>query len=240
MSTCVISQPRLFPGLHYLHRMMIADVFVIFDTVQFNPRHEENRAKLKTPRGGEWLTVPMRKAGRDQLIRDTAIDNVQPWRRKAWGTIENLYGRTPGFEEHAAAIRGILEAPHETLTDLAIASWQPALQLLGVTCRFVRSSEVPIMGKGPRLLLDICKHLGVDTYLSGGFGREYLDCAEFAQEGVDVAFHEYDHPVYPQPHGDFIPFLSYLDLLFSTGGLDHDLVRAGGKAILARTEEVAR
>ena len=45
MAICVISQPRLFPGLHYLHRMMVADVFVIFDTVQFNPRHEENRAK---------------------------------------------------------------------------------------------------------------------------------------------------------------------------------------------------
>src|SRR5437879_12061675 len=93
MSTCVISQPRLFPGLHYLHRMMVADVFVIFDSVQFNPRHEENRAKLKTVRGGEWLTVPMRQASREQLIHDTAVDNCQPWPRKAWTTIPPLYGK---------------------------------------------------------------------------------------------------------------------------------------------------
>src|SRR5436305_13250676 len=75
--TCVISQPRFFPGLHYLHRMMVADVFVIFDSVQFNPRHEENRAKLKTPRGGEWLTVPTRRTSREQLIRVPCVDNRQ-------------------------------------------------------------------------------------------------------------------------------------------------------------------
>src|SRR5713226_4677162 len=109
MSTCVISQPRLFPGLHYLHRMMAADVFVIFDTVQYNPRHEENRAKLKTARGREWLTVPMPQASRGQLIRDTRIDDSQPWQRKAWRTIENLYGKAPCFAAHAAEIQKIVE-----------------------------------------------------------------------------------------------------------------------------------
>src|SRR2546430_8973768 len=66
--TCVISQPRFFPGLHYLHRMMVTDVFVVLDTVQFTPRHEENRAKLKGPQGPQWLTVPVRQSRRDQLI----------------------------------------------------------------------------------------------------------------------------------------------------------------------------
>ena len=105
MQTCVISQPRLFPGLHYLHRMMVADVFVIFDSVQFNPRHEENRAKLKTARGPEWLTIPMRKASREQLIQDTFIDDSQPWQRKAWSTIQHLYGKRPHFDEHVAGDR---------------------------------------------------------------------------------------------------------------------------------------
>src|ERR1700674_1289286 len=107
MSTCVISQPRLFPGLHYLHRMMMADVFVIFDTVQFNPRHEENRAKLKTPKGGEWLTIPMRKASRGQLIQDTLVDDSQAWQQKAWNTVQHLYGKTPHFHTHAPAIEQV-------------------------------------------------------------------------------------------------------------------------------------
>lgn len=227
MSICVISQPRLFPGLHFLHRMMVADLFVILDSVQFNPRHEENRAKLKTARGGEWLTVPMRKANREQLIRDTPVDTSRPWQRKAWGTIQTLYGKTPYFKMHAPAIQTILEAPYETLVQLDRASWEPALKLLGITCRFVLASELPVSGKGPRLLLDICKHLGADTYLSGSFGREYLDTAEFAREGVDVLFHEYECLPYPQCHGDFVPFLSYLDVLFNTG-LERAFVLSGG------------
>src|SRR2546430_9198364 len=83
--TCVISQPRFFPGLHYLHRMMVTDVFVVLDTVQFTPRHEENRAKLKGPQGPQWLTVPVRQSRRDQLIGEIRPDDTQPWPRKLIG-----------------------------------------------------------------------------------------------------------------------------------------------------------
>jgi hypothetical protein len=230
MSICVISQPRFFPGLHYLHRMMVADVFVIFDSVQFNPRHEENRAKLLTPRGPDWLTIPMHKTHREQLIQDTRIDNDQPWRSRAVKTIQHLYGKAPHYRTYSSVIQQILEAPHETMTQLDRASWEPALRLLGISCRFVCSSELPVTGKGPRFLLDICKQVGADTYLSGMHGREYLDSAEFAREGVQVHFHEYQYPTYSQRGeggAQFVPFLSYLDTLFNAG-LDRDLVLAGG------------
>src|SRR5947209_13015952 len=99
MPACVISQPRFFPGLHYLHRMMVADVFVILDTVQFTPRHEENRARLRTARGSDWLTAPVRQASREQLIRETCVDRDQPWQRKALGTLQHLYGKAPHYRE---------------------------------------------------------------------------------------------------------------------------------------------
>ncbi|HLJ96384.1 MAG TPA: WbqC family protein [Gemmataceae bacterium] len=237
MLTCVISQPRFFPGLHYLHRMMVADVFVIFDSVQFNPRHEENRAKLKSIRGSEWLTVPMRRVSREQLIQDTRVDNHQPWPHKAWQTIQHLYGKAPHFAAHAPGIHKVIETPWETLTELDRASWEPALRLLGISCRFVCASELPVSGKGPRLLLDICKYVGADTYVSGMFGREYLDPEEFAREGIGVHFHHYEYPVYPQRHDGFIPYLSYLDVLFNTG-LERDFVLAGGRTVSCCEEGV--
>lgn len=230
MSVCVISQPRFFPGLHYLHRMMVADVFVIFDTVQFTPRHEENRAKLKTPQGPQWLTVPMRKFSREQRILDTYVDNSQPWSCKAVKTLNTLYSKAPYYETYAAEVSAILEASHQTLTQLDRASWELALKLLGITCQFTYASELPVSGRGPRLLLDICKYLGSNTYLSGAFGRDYLDIAEFAAEDITVRFHEYNYPVYQQCFGDFVPFLSYLDMLFNVN-LERDKVLAGGKIL---------
>src|SRR5262249_40590492 len=150
----------------------------------------ENRAKLKSPRGPEWLTIPMRQKRRDQLIQETCIDNSQAWQHKAVKTLQHLYSKAPHYATWAPTIASILEKPYETLTQLNRASWEPALRLLGVSCRFVCSSELPVSGSGPRLLLDICKHLRMDTYLSGMFGREYLDVGEFAREGVRVLFHE--------------------------------------------------
>jgi hypothetical protein len=232
MPVCVISQPRFFPGLHYLHRMMVADIFVILDTVRFNPRHEENRAKVRGAAGVQWLTVPMRQAHREQLICETRVDTSQPWGRKAVQTLKHLYGRAPYYRDQAPAVQAILEQPHTSLTELARASWMPALRPLGITCRVVLASELPVAGHGGSLLLALCKHLGADTYLSGMFGRDYLDTAAFAQNGVAVTFHEYAYQPYTQRHDGFVPFLSYLDVLFNTG-LDRDLVLAGGATSLA-------
>jgi hypothetical protein len=229
MSTCVISQPRLFPGLHYLHRMLRADIFVIFDSVQFSPRHEENRAKVKGPQGAQWLSVPVRQSHREQLIRDTALDDAQPWRRRLLGTLASLYGRAPRYKQHAPEIAAIVESSYATLSSLDVASWAPALRALGVRCEFVYASALPVSGKGPQLLLDICRHLGADVYLSGAFGREYIEVAEFQAAGVEVEFHAYRYPSYPQCGGAFVPFLSYLDMLFNVG-LDRELVLAGGDA----------
>ena len=210
--------------------MMVADVFVIFDTVQYTPRHEENRAKLKNPQGSQWFTVPIRRHSREQLLLQTHIDNNQPWRRKAIKTLTSLYGRAPNYKTFSPEIFNIIEEPHKTLTQLDRASWEPALRHLEVTCEFVYASELSVSGKGARLLLDICKHLGSDTYLSGSFGREYLDSREFAAEGVTVKFHEYSYPIYPQRFGDFVPYLSYLDMLFNIG-LVRDQVLAGGRIL---------
>ena len=172
----------------------------------------------------------MRRISREQLILHTRIDDSQRWQRKAVGILNSLYGKAPYYKTYAPEIISILEAPHETLMQLDCASWEPALRLLGVTCQFVCSSELPVSGKGPRLLLDICKYLGSNTYLSGAFAREYLDIADFVAEGIEVRFHEYSYPVYPQRFDGFVPFLSYLDMLFNVG-LERDRVLTGGRVL---------
>jgi hypothetical protein len=205
--------------------MQMSDVFVAFDTVQYNPRHEENRARVKGANGARWLTVPMRRVSREQRIVDTRIDDEQPWRKSAMGVLQNLYADAPQYEKSIGEIEQVLQGPHETLTELDEASWEPALRRLSPRCDFHRASQLPVSGAGPRLLLDICKHVDCDVYLSGPYGRDYIDVSEFGAEGVEVRFLDYEHPVYPQPHGEFEPYLSYLDMLFHVG-LDGDALFA--------------
>lgn len=227
MIRCVISQPRFFPGLHYLHRLLVADVFVVLDNVQYNPRHEENRTKLKSTSGTQWLTVPMTRTHREQLIVDTRPANDE-WRPKAKRTLEHLYGASVNFDTVMPTVETIIDGEHDALVDLDLASWGPAIEGLDVSAKIVRASELAASGKGGEHLLAICTEVGADIYLSGGFGRQYLDGRQFGDAGVALEFHQYEYPEYQQQFDGFEPYVSYLDMAFNVG-LNRDLVESGDR-----------
>jgi hypothetical protein len=204
-------------------------VFVVLDTVQFTPRHEENRTRLKAQDGARWMTIPMLRRSREQLISDTRIDHTQHWKRKASHTIEALYGASPRYAEYRDEVQTILESPHETLLDVTTASWGPALRLLEPGCEVLLASDLETTATGQDQLLEICREVGADAYLSGAFGKKYLDEDLFHDAGIRIHYHEYEYPEYPQRFGEFIPYLSYLDMLFNVG-LDRQQVESGGQA----------
>lgn len=225
--TCVISQPRFFPGLHYLHRLMVADVFVVLDTVQYNPRHEENRAKVKGPQGSHWLTVPMRRDSRSQLICDTVVGD-QPWEDKTLRTLQHFYGKSPLYEETVDEVAEVVRHGHEQLVDLDLHSWQPVLRRLEADVEIVLASDLQVDGAGTDLLVNLCREVDATVYLSGGFGRDYLELDRFAAAGIDVGFHEYRYPEYQQNFGEFVPHLSSLDALFNVP-LTREFVARGAR-----------
>ena len=74
-------------------------------------------------------------------------------------------------------------------------------------------------------MLDICRHFGADCYISGDAAKDYLDSELFAANGVRVEWQEYQHPVYPQLHGDFLPYLSALDMVLNTGATSQKIIK---------------
>jgi hypothetical protein len=80
-----------------------------------------------------------------------------------------------------------------------------------------RASELEISGERSERLLNICRHFGARRYLSGNAAQDYLDVDLFARHGIEVEWQDYKHPVYPQQHGEFVPYLSTLDLLLNCG-----------------------
>ena len=71
-------------------------------------------------------------------------------------------------------------------------------------------------------LIDICRLVGADTYLSGAGGHKYLEQEEFEKAGIRLVFQDFRHPVYPQRStgtgAAFTSNLSALDGLFNCGG----------------------
>jgi hypothetical protein len=69
-------------------------------------------------------------------------------------------------------------------------------------------------------LVEICRHLGADVYLSGSCAKCYLELDRFAAAGMRVEFQAFEHPVYPQVNSPdkFQSHMSAIDGLFNCGG----------------------
>ena len=218
MKTLAVLQPGYLPWLGFFDQVLRSDVFVVYDDVQFDKHGWRNRNRVKSPTGPVWLTVPILHKGLGwQKILDVKINNETNWARKHLNTIRQLYARAPFIDRYYPDLELVLTQPWEQLIDLDLELIRLLCGWLKVDTAIVRSSELAIEGDRSERLLHFCRHFGVQRYLSGSSARDYLDVGLFSANGIEVEWQDYAHPVYPQLHGEFVPYLSVIDLLFNCG-----------------------
>jgi hypothetical protein len=217
--TVVILQPGYLPWLGFFDQLRRAQVFVYYDDVQYDKHGWRNRNRIKTQTGPAWLTVPVRHSGLGlPSILQVEIDARVPWARKHIASIRQAYTAAPFLRQYLPPLEELLHRQWERLVDLDIAVVDLMAAAFGLTRRIERSSTLNIGGEKTERLLNICRHFGASTYLSGAAAETYLDEPLFKKAGVKVEWQRFEHPVYPQLHGAFIPHLSALDLLLNCGG----------------------
>ena len=83
----------------------------------------------------------------------------------------------------------------------------------------VAESSIKTELTGLDKILYILKDQWATKYISGdGEGsKRYIDEQLFKDNNIELIWQNYKHPTYNQLHGDFIPYLSILDLLFNEG-----------------------
>lgn len=213
-----ILQPSYLPWLGYFEQISRADVFVFYDDVQFEKGSWRNRNRIKTPQGAHWLTVPVLTKGQDfPAINQVRVNNAESWQKKHLRTLAQYYSKAQHYGRYAPGLAELLDRPWEGLCALNMALIRHLAAELGIATPFVLSSELGVPGSGAPRLVEIMAHLGGTVFYEGAAGRGYIDEALFSARGMRVEYQDYDHPVYPQLHGDFVPFLSVVDLLFNHG-----------------------
>lgn len=229
MTTIAIMQPTYLPWIGYFGMVDRADVFVFLDSVQFARRSWQQRNRIKSANGEQMLTVPvLSKGARDQTIADVHVDCGSRFADKHRRAIEHALGKAPYFKDHAGGLSDVLNVGHERLADLNIEliTWISAA--LGISSRFVRSTQLDVQGVKAELLADICQALEADVYLSAPGSRDYIEESDaFDGRGITVRYHDYEHPTYPQLHGAFAPYMSTIDLLFNVGPHSLQSIRSG-------------
>jgi hypothetical protein len=217
--TVVIHQPDFLPYLGFFHRLLYADLYVVLDNVQFvsgsNSWHK--RDKIKTPQGEKWLTVATKKNRREALISEIILFEDDDFRAKHINLIKDSYKKAGFYSEIMPRIEQLYSYNCKKMMDFNMKSIEMLLDLFDISIEYIYASGIEAQGKGNGKIVDILKKTGATRYLSGIGARDYYEPAPYCEAGIEVVFQEFEHPVYPQLHGEFIPYLSSIDLLFNCG-----------------------
>lgn len=235
MAISAIMQPTFIPWLGYFDLMDKVDVFVYYDDVQLAKRSWQVRNRLKNDQGELWLTIPINKtkSRSDTTIKEAQINYGEPWPKKHLKSLQHAYGKSNFFDSVFALIEENYLAEYSTLGAFNISIIEAIAKKIGIETKRIRSSELSdISGSKDIRLVEINKALDIQNYLSPQGSAEYINESNpggaFVENGIDLYYHSYAHPEYPQLFGEFIPYLGVFDLLFNVGFENSlDIIRNG-------------
>jgi len=211
-----IHQPDYIPYWGYFYKILKADIFVFLDDVQFSNNNMHHWNRIKTPQGECRLKVPVEYRFGDKINQVRPKDELK-WKEKHLRTIEMNYARADFFKEIYPSYKGILCSDYKTLADMNIAINSFICKFLGITPKFIRSSELNISTAKEERVIDICLALGGTEYISGNGAQAYQSESHFTERGVKLVYTDYYPFAYKQLWREFLPNISILDYLFNCG-----------------------
>ena len=216
-----INQPAYLPWLGYFDRIYQSDLHVVLDHVQFEKNSFVNRNKVVSNQMAQMLTVPLQTKGKfgDLAINNVAIADNNNWHEKHYRTIEQGYSRAKFKEAILPKLKKFYdEESGGKFGEMLRRHLNQYLDLLNMNnTEILYSSDLGCSGSKSDLILNICIEVSATKYLSGPFGRNYLDVEAFSEAGIDISYHDYKHPTYTQQSKEFLPQMSVLDLLMNHG-----------------------
>ena len=222
-----IHQPQYLPWLGYFSKIDRSDTFIFLDNVQFKKNEWQNRNRIRTAEGWQWITVPVLHKFL-QKISEVEINNTVQWNKKHLNALITNYSKAPFFKEYIGFFEQAYAQDWKYLVDINIHIIQNLVKLMGIPNKKLILASKFESREGPNeRLVDLCGQVGGDIYLSGKDGAQYMDLDIFEKEGIKIIFQDYKHPQYPQLFGSFEPYISILDLLFNCGPESLSILRKG-------------
>jgi len=239
-----IMQPTYLPWIGYFDLIDTVDQFVFLDDAQVLKRSWGVRNRILGQNGETFLTVPLtgHKHGEGSSFADTLVDANQKWTKTQLATIRHAYAKAPHFAEVFAQLEALMAAGHATIGAINMDFIRTSAQKIGIATPFMESSQLEgVTGRRDDRLVSICQAIGADTYLSALGSAAYIEQEHeggaFAGSDVGLRYHNFDHPVYPQPQDDFASHMSIVDLLMNCGYTSAlEIIRSGRRPSLMSSE----
>lgn len=212
-----IMQPYFFPYLGYFQLIDSVDLFVVLDDVHYINRGWINRNRIWLNDSPKWLTVPLRKASQNRLIREIQIQDRDTWRDKALRTLSQAYSRAPFRKQAVELFSEATQGDEENLSCFLVGCIRQIMDALSISTEIIPSSSAFPKGglRGQDRILEICRSLEISTYMNPPGGTELYDEKRFEEAGIELVFQQPDlRPSGIGTSSEEGAILSVLDLFF--------------------------
>ena len=220
MRKVAIMQPYFFPYLGYWQMLNAVDKFVLYDDVNFITRGYVNRNSILINGKANLFSIPIKKSSQNRLIMDTKLNFDTKSREKFLKTIIMAYKKAPQFINFYPILEDIINNTTDDLSSyikyafkktqeyIITQEWKASPQIL-------LSSEIKKDNKlsGQDKIIEINKQLGSTQYINAIGGQALYDKAEFAKNGIELYFIKMNEVKYKQFDNEFVPNLSFIDVL---------------------------
>ncbi|MDH7513865.1 MAG: WbqC family protein [Clostridiales bacterium] len=229
----VAHQPEFMPWLGFISKAAMGDVYILLDSVDFRKRYFQHRNKIRiiSDQGWIWLIIPLVRStlhGDGKLISRVKIAKGS-WKEEHLRAIKFSYSKAPYFSEIYPEIQELYQYNGDSLAEFNTLFIKYAFKKFNINIPAYRTSDIiarriDISGQKTELILSMCQAVGAKTFVSGPYGKTYLEKEKFVERNMKLVFQRFEHPTYTQTHGEFIPCMSFIDLLFNHGPQSIDIL----------------
>ena len=213
-----VHQIQYMPGPRFFNKMKKADLFILLDDVQYEKREFQNRNKIRTKEGWQYLTIPVMVKGlARQLIKDVKINQTYDWRKEHLKAIKLNYAKAAYFKRYITELEAFYAVDYFNLSKAALWSVDFLKLIFDIKTPVIFSSELSVKSASTRRIIDLCKKAGGVEYISGAGGKDYLDEELFVKNGIKLSYQNFKYPFYAQAHEGFENNLSALDIILNCG-----------------------
>lgn len=214
VTSIAIMQPYFCPYVGYFQLIKSADVFVIYDNIEYTKKGWINRNRILANGEATTFSIPIRKDSDRLDVRQRFLaDDFNP--QKLMNRIKGAYAKAPFYVETLPLLERVFLQEERNLFAFIHHSVVEICDHLEIGTRIVSSSEVEIDHslRSQDKVVAICQAFQADTYINPIGGQELYAKEAFRDHGLELLFLQTGDVVYPQFGADFVASLSIIDVM---------------------------
>lgn len=207
-------QPYILPYIGYFQLINYADLFVVYDNIEFTKKGWINRNRIIGNGKEEYLSLPIKKDS-DFLHINKRVISEDFDKIKLLRKIKESYKKAPYFFTVFSLLEDIINNKETNLFKFIFNSLEQLCEYLEIKTKFIKSSDLIIDHslKSQDKVIAICTHLNASEYINPIGGVELYSKEVFEKNNILLKFLKASAIEYKQFSNEFIPWLSIIDVM---------------------------